>query len=526
MITSVEDLDRMLSRMIVAKHPERLEALGIDAEYIASLLRPAIEMLRRDAVAQIEKYQELVRINLERQRLIDSLKDEVFRKTIEMRKLQSQLDELRGRNAEAKAVPEAVPRPQVTSENSSLPPSKDPIGFKRTQSLRAKSHRTNGGQLGHKGCTKEQTSMPNRTIECAPEICPECGRRLDFTGMHIAERRQIWDLPLPIAPIVTEYVRMEGTCHCGCQCKGEFPQEATAPVSYGPNVHALVGYMSTLQSIPFKRMVDILNNVFGLQISQGTVSNILQRMRKKAVKEMDAIRQGIGQAQVVGADETGVKIDGKQHWVWTFQTDALTYMTVDKSRGKAVIDKHFPDGLPQSILVTDRHASYFNMEVKGHQVCVAHLLRNLIYLSQTVPDSDWPTKMMALLREAIHLKHISPQGRTPDNENARIRRELDELMSHIPLVEDEAQQKTITDFILNLQPKKEYLLTFLTHPAVPADNNASERSVRPVKTKMKVSGQFKNNDGAESYTALHSIMQTARKNNRDPFAALAELACK
>lgn len=522
MITSVEDLDKMIAGMIVAKHPEQLEKLGIDADYIASLLRPALELLRRDALVQIEKYQELVRVNEERQRLIDSLKEEVFRKTIEMRRLQSRLNELQGGNTESKAVS----KPQVTSENSSLPPSKDPIGFKRTQSLRPKSNRPSGGQPGHKGHTKEQTSLPNRTVACTPGVCPKCGRRIGPSGLHIAERRQIWELPLPIAPIVTEYQCLEGTCECGCHCKGEFPREANAPVSYGANVHALVGYMSTLQSIPFKRMVDILNNVFGLQMSQGTVSNILQRMRKKAAKEMDEIRDGIAQSEVVGADETGVRINGRQHWVWTFQTDALTYMTVDKGRGKEVIDKHFPEGLPRSILVTDRHSSYFKMEVKDHQVCLAHLLRNLIYLSQTVPDSEWPTKMMALLREAIHLKHISPQGRTPDSEVGRIRRELDELMDHIPLVEDEAQQKTIKDFILNLQPKKEYLLTFLTEAAVPADNNASERSVRPVKTKMKVSGQFKNDDGAESYTALHSIMQTARKNNRDPFAALAELARK
>lgn len=59
MIASVEDLDIMLSRMIVAKHPERLQALGIDAEYIASLLRPTIEMLRRDALAQIENIRSL-----------------------------------------------------------------------------------------------------------------------------------------------------------------------------------------------------------------------------------------------------------------------------------------------------------------------------------------------------------------------------------------------------------------------------------------------------------------------------------
>ena len=522
MITSVEDLDKMLARMIVAKHPERFEELGIDTDYIASLLRPTIDLLRRDALEQIEKHHELLRINEERQRQIDALKAEVFRKTIEMRKLQSRLDKLQG-NGES---PKAADKPQITSENSSLPPSKDPIGFKRTQSLRQKSERPSGGQPGHKGYTKEQTALPNKTIECFPEICPECGRRIDLSGAHIAERRQIRDLPLPIAPIVTEYQSMECTCQCGCHCKGELPQEATAPVSYGANVHALIGYMSTLQSIPFKRMVDILNNVFGLQMSQGTVSNILQRMRKKAEKEMYAIRSEIEKAEVVGADETSIKINGQQHWVWAFQTDALTYMAVDKSRGKAVIDKHFPKGLPRGILVTDRHSPYFKMDVKGHQICIAHLLRNLIYLSQIVPDSDWPTRMMSLLREAIHLKHLSPQGPVDGKEAGRIRGQLDELMDNLPIVDDETQQKTLSDFILNLMPKKEFMLTFLANPAVPADNNASERSVRPIKTKMKVSGQFKNADGAASYTSLHSIIQTARKNNRDPFAALAELARK
>ena len=173
MITSVEDLDKMIAGMIVARHPEQLEKLGIDADYIASLLRPAIELLRRDAMAQIEKYQELVRINEERQRLIASLKEEVFRKTIEMRRLQSRLEELQGGNTGSKTVS----KPQVTSENSSLPPSRDPIGFRRTQSLRQKSSRPGGGQPGHKGHTREQTSLPNKTVACAPVSCPDADAR-------------------------------------------------------------------------------------------------------------------------------------------------------------------------------------------------------------------------------------------------------------------------------------------------------------------------------------------------------------
>lgn len=521
MISSVEDLDKLIAQMVVAKQPEKLKELGIGVEYIASLLRPVIELLRRDAVAQIEKCQQLLRMTEEKQRIIDNLKNEVFQKTIEVRKLQQRLDKL-----EAKTTSKATAKPQATSENSSLPPSKDPIGFKRTQSLREKSSRPNGGQPGHAGRTKEQTTLPNTVVECNPGICPECGRPIDASGLHIVERRQVWDLPLPIAPIVTEYVRMEGMCKCGYCCKGEFPREAVAPVSYGANVHALVGYMSTLQSIPFKRMVDILNNVFGLQMSQGTVSNILQRMRKKAETETDVIRKEIEQADVVGADETGAKVNGQSHWIWVFQTDALTYMAIDKSRGKEAIDKHFPDGLPKSTLVTDRHKSYFNMDVANHQVCIAHLLRNLVYLSQQAPDCDWPIKMMKLLRGAIHEKHKSPQGIVEENEIKRIRADLDTLMDNLPIVDDETQQKTVKEFIVNLSTKKEYLLTFLTQPAVPADNNASERAVRPVKTKMKVSGQFKTTDGAASYVTLHSIVQTARKNNRDPFVALVDLAKK
>lgn len=405
MITSVEDLDKKIAQMVVARQPEKLKKLGIGVEYIASLLRPAIEILRRDAFAQIEKHQELLRVTEEKLRLIDRLRNEVFQKTVEIRKLQSRLDELSGKEP----VRPVAAKPQATSENGSLPPSKDPDGFKRTQSLREKSNRPNGGQPGHKGHTKEQTALPNTTIECAPSVCPECGRAIDASGLHVAERRQVWDLPLPIAPIVKEYIRLEGKCQCGHCCKGDFPEDAPAPVSYGPNAHALVGYMSTLQSIPFKRMVDILNNVFGLQMSQGTVSNILQRMRKKAEGEMQTAREGVENSAVVGADETGVRLNGERHWIWRFQTDALTYMTVDKGRGKAVIDKHFPEGLPESILVTDGHSSYFNMNVADHQVCIAHLLRNLIYLSQTAPDCDWPIKMMELLRESIHVKRQSPK---------------------------------------------------------------------------------------------------------------------
>ena len=522
MIAEVEKIEEILAAMVVAKQPDALRHLGIDAGYITSILRPVVDMLRADALAVVEEKLRLQRMVEEKEALISSQKDEIFRLTVERRKLAAQVEALK-----SGGIDEAKPVPVVkTSENSSLPPSRDAIGFKRTQSLRPKSQRPTGGQPGHKGYTKEQTSTPNMVELCVPAVCPKCGRPINKGGLHIGERRQIWDIPLPIAPIVKEYQIMEGECECGCRCRGEFPAEAVAPVSYGPNVSALIGYMSTLQAIPFKRMVDILNNIFALNMSQGTVSNILRRMQKKASVETGKIKAAIETAPVVGADETGIKINGRQHWVWVFQTDMLSYLFVDKGRGKAVIDKHFPDGLPKSTVVSDRLPAYFNIATKDNQVCLAHLLRNLLYLSQTTPQSDWAATMMDLLRRAIHLKHEHPDLPEDSPEVTAIKDELDTLLNEkeIPKTDDPEQQKLLTNFILNLLPKKQYILTFLRQKDVPSDNNASERAVRPVKTKMKVSGQFKNEAGAEAYTSLHSIVQTARKNGKNPYAALLELA--
>ncbi|MGM9868064.1 MAG: IS66 family transposase zinc-finger binding domain-containing protein [Sodaliphilus sp.] len=519
MIATLEEFDNSISQKIVAEHRERLDALRIDADYYVSLLRPAMDPLRRERIALIEKYKKLICSIEEKHRIIDRLENEVFLQAIENCKLEAKLDMLERGGDEPKAM--EIP-PAISRIIGSRPQKDSVVGSKSALSQWSNECQAIVGQPNHKGYSKEQTSMPNTTIECMPEICPECGCRLDSTEMRIVERRQIWDLPLPIAPIVTEYVRMKGTCQCGCQCVGEFPQEATAPVSYGANIHALVGYMSTLPFPSFKRMVNILNSVFFLQMSPGSVSNILQRMRKKAVKEVKAICENKDLAEVAGADAAGAKVDWQQHWVWTFQLEALTYLIAEQGCRKNVEEKPLTDGPHQA----DRPTSAFNAEVESSQGGLMPILNVLIYQTLTVPDSDWPAKMLEFLHEAIRLKHISPQGRIPENEVVRLRKELDELMEHIPLVEDETHQKSIQDFFLELQTEKDDLLTFLTRYVVPADIIAMESSAHPVKAKAKVSKQAKNSEGAKSYSPLRSIMQTARENNRDPFVALIELARK
>ena len=193
-------------------------------------------------------------------------------------------------------------------------------------------------------------------------------------------------------------------------------------------------------------------------------------------------------------------------------------------RGKSVIDTHFTNGLPNATLVTDRLAAYFNIDVKDHQLCLAHLLRNLTYLQLLLPEEKWSSDMMDLLRESIHLR--KEQHASQELYQSKYKR-LDELL-HRPTPcqkqEDEDDYKKLETFKKQMLKHQEDILTFLKNNLVPSDNNGTERTFRNVKTKMKVSGQFKTIEGAENYATLQSIVQTAQKNQQDPFLALVALA--
>ena len=383
--------------------------------------------------------------------------------------------------------------------------------------MREKSGKKSGGQLGHQGVTLQMKEEVDETQMHSPDYCFSCGKSLANISGNASEIRQSIDIPLPVRPVVINHISIEKQCTCGACTKGSFPDYVKTGVSYGVNIHALIAYLSTIQSIPFKRLTIILKDFYGLEISQGTVSNILNRMRKQAEPAYEAIKNKIKESSVVGADETGERLNGKLHWMWTFQNDYLTYIYQDPSRGKAAIDKHFPQGLPQSVLVSDRHSSYFNMNTAGHQLCLAHLLRELTYLGELDKKQKWSFEFLELFQESIHLKKTLQLtdidiGNIRQRFNVLINEDLNDL------------DKKFGNLQKSLAKHSQHVFMFLEHEHVPFDNNASERSIRPLKVKQKVSGMFKSDQGADNFCTLHSIVDTARKNKQDPFITLVAVA--
>jgi len=409
-------------------------------------------------------------------------------------------------------------RTKKDSGNSSVPPSQDPYRPKRTESLRQRSGRKAGGQVGHEGSCLEMTSEPTEIVKHYPSYCRCCGRDLSDAVSRFIGRRQVIDIP-PVKPIVREEQVYSRQCLCGHVTESDYPLESHSAVCYGKNLQSLTAYFHARQYIPYERMREMYSDIFGLQISCGGLVNMVQTFSEKAFGIYELIRQRVAQSTVVGADETGNCIRGKNAWAWVFQTPKATYIHSDKSRSKTVIEQLFPQGFPQTVLVHDCWTSYFGVEAKSHQICTSHLLRELKYLGKLYPQQQWSDEFTALLHQALDLKkNMSPVDYLqPVKKRTELEKQLETLLEK----GINPQYHKLRVFQERIIKYRNYLFSFLYHHQVPPDNNASERAVRTFKVKQKVSGLFRSDEGAKAFAVIRSVIDTAIKNSQNVLQVLS-----
>lgn len=406
------------------------------------------------------------------------------------------------------------------SNNSSIPPSKDENRVQHTSSLRQKSDRKVGGQPGHEGKTLEMTQTPDEVIEHRACFCPECGKDLNDQPFEFFGKRQVIDIP-PIRQIVTEHKVYRCKCTCGKVVESEFPDGIDSPVSYGRNIESLVGYLNVRQYLPFKRLQELLHDLMGANISEGGLHCLLNRLAVKGADAYELIRKSVLNSSVIGTDETGMKINGKKHWFWTWQNNRATYIAASTNRGTATINKHVADISKQVTLVHDFWKAHFQTPVDRHQMCSSHLERETIYLEKLY-KTTWPKSFRSMLIAAEKLKKefIPADYNSPNQARDNLEKELNDLLEE-PLNPKHTELITFQKRIIKY---RDHILTFLYHPDVPPDNNGSERAIRNVKVKQKISGQFKIFEAAENFAILRSIIDTAIKNGQNVLLALNTIA--
>ena len=431
--------------------------------------------------------------------------------------------DLRKRDKRIKELEEKLAKyetPNKNSGNSNTPPSKENIKaevIRRTKTLRKPTGRKPGGQEGHEGCTLKKAQTPDETEDIMANYCTRCGASLEDCERILDYVTQVVSIPelKPIVKEIRHYIMVCKKCGERIQLHAARKRGSNAVV-YDASVKSLVVYLSVVMFLPYGRIERFLREVFSLEISQGSLVNWVNEAKKNAAPAIKKIKESIMKSAVVGFDESGLYCNKKLNWAWIAQTVYFTLLFHGNGRSHKELESRFGDSLERMVAVTDRHSAYFTLNFLNHQVCVAHLLRELQYLNELDAEQQWSRDVESLLQQAIHERNENPQA-VIDKQPWLIKldRLLTENLEH--MAEQFGKLKN------GLIKCRDYIFNFLENPAIPPDNNASERGIRKVKIKMKNSGTFRSDQGADAFLDLLSIIETTKKHNKSPYAAIRAL---
>lgn len=416
----------------------------------------------------------------------------------------------------------------ATSRNSSKPPSSDGLGKPNPKSLRGKSGRKPGGQAGHGGQTLAQVADPDEVLRHEPVRCRGCGAGLARAPEVGVARRQVFDLP-PITIRVTEHELASRRCGCGVTTTADAPAGVNAPVQYGPLIKAVMVYLYMGQYLSKHRTAVAMSELFGTPISDGTVSAATARAAEDLAGFCTAVTKKIAGADVAHFDETGFRADGKLHWLHSASTTMFTLITCHRRRGREAMNA--AGILPKftGIAVHDAWAPYDTYPQVTHALCNAHVLRELIAVTDHHAQSPDPTSWCwaeQVIDNLLAIKTMTEDGTVDPTRLARHR----ELLVHAARIGAAtptptpgpvgAKHRALARRITN---RIEDYLRFATDPRSPWDNNAAEREIRMAKLRQKVSGGMRTLTGAQHFAALRSYLATTAKHGIDGLEALIQL---
>ena len=421
------------------------------------------------------------------------------------------------------------------SHNSNKPPSFD-IG-RPPKSLRKRGKRKSGGQPGHKGYTLQKVDNPDHTVNHFLEGECECSEDLSKGEFIDYERRQTADIPLPSELEYTEHCAEIRQCACGRIHTARFPIGVDAPIQYGERIRALMIYFNAYQMLPQKRSVEMLKDVFGINLSEGTLNNALQRAYRKLEVTEEAIKAAIRSSPVMNLDETGMYVNGKRIWEHSSSTELFTYYFCHEKRGREAMKA---GGMLRKFfgrIVHDGWKPYLDFDCL-HALCNAHHLRELVFIKEQ-HKQKWAGSMIELLCRIKHTVEKAKNAHRNHLASATLRcyqKRYRRLLSTgyrtnpatLPTERNPGQrgrlkQHPARNLLDRLKEHENEVLAFMYDFNVPFDNNLAERDLRMTKVKQKVSGCFRSRTGAQAFCRIRGYISTIRKHSQNVMEYLQKI---
>ena len=433
---------------------------------------------------------------------------------------------------QAEEIASQKERLNKNSQNSSKPPSSD--GYKKPQpkSLRERTGKKPGAQHGHEGNGFSLPHEADETVLHHPTVCERCAHDLTQEQGEAVTCATRYVVDIRIETQVIAHQTTEVICpECGQIAIGSFPNGINSTLQYGDTIKALAIALNTAGTISINRTHEILQSVFGVPISTGTISGMIEDCAEKVKPALEKIKSEIINSPVVNCDETGIRADKKLHWAHSASTNVSTYIIVDPKRGQLGMDNAgiLPEFL--GIAVHDCWSPYFLYDCE-HALCNAHLLRELTNVEENYSQS-WATNMIQLLLDMKEAKEQCIEMGIPsisEEQWQEFMNQYDELlkigkeMNPIPPAEANKRGKPkkgkILSLLERLETYKAGVCLFAKNFFVPFTNNQAEQDIRVFKVKEKVTGGFRTTDGANDYASIVSYISTARKRGFSIFDSI------
>lgn len=432
------------------------------------------------------------------------------------------------------------------SGNSSMPPSRDDDPGKPAppdkQRGRGGPKRSRGKQPGAPGSHLAWTDTPNAQQDRFPEGRCNCGDDLGRArDLGVVDRYQQHEIP-QVAVTITQYDQHQVQCGCGRRHTATRPDGArSGSVGYGPNLAAFAVYLMVVHFIPAHRVVALLESLTGSAPSVGFVHGMLNRAAGLLGEVHQRIRTLITLAYAVCCDETPLRVGAKtpavgkkkaERYLLVACTELYThYLLGDRSLEtfKAFVVADLAES--GSVIVHDRYQNYDSAALGTlvHQLCTAHLLRDLDDAAQVYPDAIWPVQIADALRELIHHANLArDQGLTAipaDVRDTLLRRlrngravGLSDTTSH-GARPGERKARLLLEV---LRGREGDVLRFVDDLNVPPTSNQAERDLRPSKIQQKISGRLTSEKRTQDRYTILGYLSTAAKHGHDKITALRE----
>jgi len=462
--------------------------------------------------------------------------------------LATQLAELMGKFEEQAAELERLRHLlSRNSFNSSLPPSKDdgPGQTPRCKERRARpSGRAKGKQPGAGGTAlrwREESELDDRRGRFLEGAC-DCGADLATAhDLGVVDCYQQHEIPL-VSVSVVQYDQHAVACACGRVHTASRPAGAgSGRIEYGPNLRVYAVYLLVVHFVPVHRVVEILTSLTGAEPSAGFVHSLLRRAARALAACDFAIRTLITLAFAVCADETPLKVgpaapaEGKKEakgYLHVACTDLYTHFLLGDRSIKTFRQTVLADLEPGAVAVHDRYQNYDSAQLGDldHQLCLAHVLRDLTGAAELYPDDTWPLQLADELRELIHrANQARTRGETclPERIKSLGVRGLRAAVRIGPAattrIDDHRPGARKTRLLLEaFRDREDDFLRFTTDLRIPPTSNQAERDLRPSKIQENISGRLTDLDRAKDRYLIRGVLSTATKHTVNPLTVLRD----